>query len=174
MAWCKTHFLPKLMRPMDNGRVCRDKERLFGDNKTWKGFWGMIVFAMVSNLLWGLLCGANPFLQAHHYLYMNHGNTPAFNLFTGFLIGLAYAVFELPNSFLKRRFRIVPGKTSKGWKAVLFVILDQADSIFGCVLVIAISIRCRAVLFPVRCSRAATHIVINALLYAMKLRKNVF
>ncbi len=175
MAWCKTHYLPKLQRPMDSGLVCWDKERLFGDNKTWKGFFGMIVFAMAVNVLWGLVCGMNPFLEAHHYLYVNDKNTILFNLFTGVLIGLAYALFELPNSFLKRRFRIVPGKTARGWKAILFVALDQADSIFGCVLVIAVFYPMPVPFYFLYVAVGAlTHIVINTLLYAMKLRKNVF
>lgn len=175
MAWCKSRYFSKLQRPMDNGIVCRDGERLFGDNKTWKGFVGMIVFSMLTNVLWGLVCRANIFLESHHYLYVDHENTVVFNLVSGFLIGSAYVLFELPNSFMKRRFKIVPGRMAKGLKAVFFVILDQADSIFGCVLVIA-------VLYPMPLTfyllyvavGAVTHIAMNVLLYAMKLRKNVF
>mgnify|MGYP001393277506 CR=1 FL=1 len=94
---------------------------------------------------------------------------------TGVLLGFGYALFELPNSFLKRRLDITPGKTiSGGWKA-FFIFLDQADSIFGCALVVwlfydlGIGLYLLYVLIG-----ALTHIIVNMLLYVCKLRKNPF
>ena len=42
-----------------------------------------------------------------------------YNLLIGALLGLFYALFELPNSFLKRRLDIKPGKTIKGKKILV-------------------------------------------------------
>jgi len=49
MVFVKTLFFKRLDRPMDGGLLLRDGKRLFGDNKTWKGFIGMIVITLLSN-----------------------------------------------------------------------------------------------------------------------------
>ena len=47
MAFVKAPLLRGLSRPMDGGILLRDGKRLFGDNKTWKGFFGMIAITAV-------------------------------------------------------------------------------------------------------------------------------
>ena len=47
MAFVKAPLLVGLSRPMDGGVVLRDGKRLFGDNKTWKGFFGMIALTAI-------------------------------------------------------------------------------------------------------------------------------
>jgi len=175
MIWVKLPYLCFQARTIDNGKYFFDGKRIFGDNKTWKGFIGMIVFAIISTLIWGLVCYKVQYLNAHNYLYTNNDNSLVYNTFIGFFLGLAYALFELPNSFLKRRMNIIPGKTSDGFKCILFVLLDQADSIFGCVLVICLVYK-MSIQFYIAyvCLGAATHIVINMLLYLVKLRRNMF
>jgi len=174
MVWCKTGFMKFAMKPMDMGKNFRDGKRIFGENKTWKGFIGYLIFDTVSSVIWGLICHAAN-LDHLNFFYVNHENTVPFNLMTGVLLGFGYALFELPNSFLKRRLDITPGKTiSGGWK-VFFIFLDQADSIFGCALVVwlfydlGIGLYLLYVLIG-----ALTHIIVNMLLYVCKLRKNPF
>jgi CDP-diglyceride synthetase len=175
MVWVKSPYMSFWAKPIDNNKCFFDGKRIFGDNKTWKGFFGMIVFAISSTVIWGLVCGKIPYLNAHNYLYRNYDNSVIYNAGIGFLLGLAYAICELPNSFLKRRVDIKPGKTAKGLKSILFVLLDQADSIFGCVLVIFIFYKMRILFyFAYVCIGAVTHILINMLLYIAKLRKNMF
>jgi hypothetical protein len=91
----------------------------------------------------------------------------------GGLLGFVWALFEIPNSFLKRRLKIAPGHTSKNSLVkILFIFLDQADSIFGVVLVIAI-------FYPISIAQyffyvlvgALTHIALNFLLFLTKIRK---
>ena len=160
---------------MDNNKCFIDGKRIFGENKTWKGFVGMIIFAIISTIIWGVICNKLQYLNAHNYLYRNHDNSLTYNTGVGFFLGLAYAIFELPNSFLKRRMNIIPGKTSSGLKSVFFVLLDQADSIFGCVLVICVVYKMSFQFYiSYVCLGAVTHIVINMLLYLAKLRKNMF
>jgi CDP-diglyceride synthetase len=174
MVWVKSPFINSLKKPMDNGKILRDGKRLFGDNKTWKGFVGMIVLTIISAVIWGLACELMS-LTRHNYLYRNYDNTLIYNLIIGFFLGLAYAVFELPNSFLKRRIDITPGKAIGGAKGVFFIFLDQADSIFGCVLVLSFVYEMSFIFYLLYvCVGAITHIVLNMLLYFLRLRKNMF
>ncbi len=174
MVWVKTPYLGVINRPIDNHKYFFDGKRIFGDNKTWKGFFGMIVLGIGSTWIWGLLCYLIPFLNAHNYLYRSYDNSISYNLLIGFLLGLSYVLLELPNSFIKRRFDISPGKSGKGIKSI-FIFLDQADSLFGCVLVIAMVYRMSFPFYLLYVFIGAlTHIIINMLLYVGKLRRNMF
>ena len=172
--WCKTKYMKVLQAPMDKGKNFIDGKRIFGDNKTWKGFIGYIILNIVFTVIWGGICSVSG-LEAHNMFYETVQNNPLNNVLIGFLLGFAYALFELPNSFIKRRLDIVPGKSISGFLKVFFVFFDQADSIFGCVLVVciyaAMSVRFYFVYVLVG---AVTHILINMLLYCLKLRKNPF
>lgn len=174
MAFCKLPVLKKLKKPIDGGKTLKDNERVFGDNKTWKGFIGYVLFGVVFSCLWGFLLNLSR-LNSFDFFYTGHDNTILFNVLIGSLQGLFYALFELPNSFLKRRLHIVPGKNPKGFKKVFFIFLDQADSIFGVVLVVFMFAKLPVWFYFVYVlTGAATHIVINMLLYLLKLRKNMF
>ena len=174
MIFCKLGILKFLQIPMDGGRTLRDGNRIFGDNKTWKGFIGYLIFGTISTVLWGAVI-KNTALNSFNFFYINNENTLAFNLIIGILLGLFYALFELPNSFVKRRIGIKPGKPATGATKAAFVFIDQADSIFGCALVVWFFYNLgllRYIGFVV--VGAGTHIVINMLLYFAHLRKNMF
>ena len=174
MIFCKLGILKFLQIPMDGGRTLRDGNRIFGDNKTWKGFIGYIIFGTIATVLWGAII-KNTGLNSLNFFYINHENTLNFNLIVGVLLGLFYALFELPNSFVKRRLGINPGKPAKGVEKAVFVFIDQADSIFGCALVVWFFYNLgilKYIGFVV--VGAVTHIVINMLLYFAHLRKNMF
>lgn len=157
---------------MDRGRVLKDGKRIFGDNKTWIGFFGMIVFAAFSQIIWGLLCKTG--LGKWNYIYEYHENTIIFNFFIGTLFGLAYMLCELPNSFVKRRLNIPDGKTVTGVIGKCFFIIDQTDSLFGVGLVLAF-------LYPMPVWQyflyillgAFTHLSVNFILYKVKIRRNL-
>ena len=176
MVWCKIKICDFLRKPIDLKKNFSDEKRIFGDNKTFKGFIGMIVFGIIFSVLWGFVSKNSIFLNSHNYFYRNYDNSVVYNILTGALSGFAYALFELPNSFLKRRLDITPGKNDiSGFKKVFFIFLDQADSIFGCVLVVCIF--CPLPLwyyFVYVIVGALTHIIINMLLYFCHLRKNMF
>ena len=175
MVWCKAPLAKSLSKPIDANRTLRDGQPIFGENKTYKGFVGMIIFGTVLTALWGEICAQSADLQAQSFLYVNHENTFLYNCALGALFGLSYAAFELPNSFLKRRLKISPGKPKRGALGAFFVFLDQADSVFGMVLVVA-------AVYPMPLYfylgyvllGAATHLVLNMLLYKLHLRKNPF
>lgn len=173
-AFCKSGLIDSLRLPMDGGRTLRDGRRIFGEHKTWKGFFGYIVFNAALGVLWGWVCKSQA-LSARNLFYALHENSALFNLRIGILEGLAYALFELPNSFMKRRLGIAPGKAPDGFLRGFFIFLDQADSVFGCVLVLCLFYPLSAGMYILYVMLGAlTHIVFNMLLYALGVRRNMF
>jgi len=173
-VFCHTSLLKSLKVPMDGGKCLPDGKRIFGDNKTWKGFIGYLILNAVFAVITGLIFKTAG-IEHYNFFYVNNANTPLFNLGTGALVGLFYALFELPNSFLKRRLGIVPGKTLTGFKKWFFVFLDQADSIFGICLVICFFYPLGIGLYLLYVLvGAGTHIILNMLLYFAGVRKNMF
>lgn len=173
MIFCKSPLFERVNAPMDGGRSLRDGKRLFGANKTWKGFWGMVFFGALSQLFWGWLLQVLPELGRQHLIYSHNVNSLPLNLLLGSLLGLAYVLFELPNSFVKRRLDIRPGKTAdNGWKW-LFILLDQIDSLLGCILVLLcfISLSWQQ-LVGILLVGTLTHLGVNRILFLLKLRKN--
>ena len=91
----------------------------FGENKTYRGF----TFVSIINAATLFLCSKLFNIELNH--------SP---LILGFLLGLGYVFFELPNSYIKRKLGIAPGETSEKHK-FLFIILDRCDSAFGVSLI---------------------------------------
>lgn len=127
MAVVRLGVWPRLARPLDGGRRWRGR-RLFGDNKTWRGLVSMVLFSIAGTYALVALLAAAPRLEPYNVLDFQAHGAP----FYGLLYGLGYSLFELPNSFLKRRLDIRPGEAG----ALLHVLLDQADSVFGCLLML--------------------------------------
>ncbi|MCR5804505.1 MAG: CDP-archaeol synthase [Clostridia bacterium] len=174
MIWCKLPIMKFAARPIDCGKNFVDGRRIFGDNKTWKGMIGYVLFNVIFSVLWGLIC-INETLAGLNFFYQEHDNTILYNVLIGVLLGLGYALFELPNSFLKRRLDITPGKTVKGFWRLFFVFLDQADSVFGVALVVWLFFPLGLLLYLLYVLVGAfTHLFLNMMLYFMKLRKNMF
>ncbi len=172
MIFTKTSLYKRHKHPIDGGRVLNDGRRLFGDNKTWIGFVSMIVIGAFVQLLWGTLGKATSLGQCNDW-YENLTNTPCVNLLIGALLGFAYMFCELPNSFIKRRLNITPGKRGTGFIGVIFYLVDQLDSILGVVFVLSIFVPITALQFiGYLILGAGTHIIVNLLLYAARIRKN--
>lgn len=127
-----------LKTPIDFGKNFIDNKRIFGNNKTWKGLILSVLICSVISIIWGIICNNIPSLEERNWFYRYNENTVLYNLFIGALLGLAYSLFELPNSFIKRRIEIAPGQTSKtsGKIKIIFSILDNFDSSIGTMLVI--------------------------------------
>lgn len=174
MIWMKLPILKKIQTPIDCNKNFIDKKRIFGNHKTWKGIIGYLILNIIMMPIWGFICKITS-LGRLNYFYIQNENTLVFNLLIGLLLGLAYSLFELPNSFLKRRLDIAPGKTPSGLKKIIFVILDQADSVFGCVLVVWLFYDMTFSFYFIYVALGAiTHIILNMILYFLKLRKNMF
>lgn len=173
MIFTKTHFYKKHKHPIDNNKILKDNKRIFGDNKTWIGFISMILFYCIFQVLCGILC--NHFnINTYNELYNIQSNTILFNLIFGLIAGFVYMILELPNSFIKRRINIPSGKTVSGIKGILFFIIDQIDSLIGVMLLLTLFSNIGFIgyiryLFI----GAITHILINLILYLLKVRKNL-
>lgn len=169
----KTPLFQGINKPIDNNKILKDGKRLFGQNKTWRGFWGMVFFSSICVALWGLLGKLIPAIQNYNLLYKNYANSFLYNIVMGCLLGLAYGIFELPNSFLKRRIGIQPGKNKTSALGIIFIIYDQIDSLIGCVLVIwFVHPMSLVYFFSFVFFGGAIHISLSYLFYLLKLRKN--
>lgn len=174
MVFTKTALYSKLRKPIDGGRKLKDGKEIFGKNKTWIGFFSMILFGVISQILWGYLCNQVPFLQDKNYIYYNTENTFLNNVIIGAMLGFAYVICELPNSFIKRRLDITPGKTKNGFIGKLFFIIDQIDSIIGVTFVLSFWYKMPLYQFFLFIALGGiTHIVVNLILYTVKIRKNI-
>jgi CDP-diglyceride synthetase len=166
MAFVKTKFLQSFSKPLDGGLVLHDGKRLFGANKTWKGVIGMIVFTAICTIV----------LNIFPEQPVAFGSGRSLNDITreglyGALLGFAYILAELPNSYIKRRIDIAPGKNATGIKGILFTIIDQADSIIGGAIVISIYTPMSFYRFWLLVLVAsAIHYAINVLLYFIRLK----
>ncbi|MFZ3000489.1 MAG: CDP-archaeol synthase [Undibacterium umbellatum] len=166
MVFVKSKWLDSWKHPMDAGRLARDGRRLFGANKTWKGFWGMVI----GTACWSILI----------FLLLNlAGAISLEGLFKaaliGALLGLAYVLAELPNSYVKRRLDIAPGQNSRGWKGRLFIVIDQIDSVLGCLLLAMLLMPLQwidAVKIVIICG--GLHLMVNWLLFQLKLKNQKF
>ena len=174
MLFTKTRLYRNVCTPIDGGKCCSDGKRIFGDNKTWAGFFGMIAANCLAQILWGLLSQISAPLGNANEMYRYFSNTLLFNAVAGALFGFVYVLFELPNSFLKRRLDIQPGKTAQGGKGALFFVIDQIDSLLGVMLLLVLL----AGITPVQYFQyillgAVTHLALNAVLYTLKIRRNL-
>jgi hypothetical protein len=111
-------------RPIDGGREWRGR-RIFGDHKTWRGVLVAVVSAAAFAGLQGYVVGD----AAGSLAVVDWRNVPPVPL--GALMGLGAMLGELPNSFVKRRVGIMPGKATSGAWSVLFYVWDQVDLVFG-------------------------------------------
>ncbi len=173
MLFTKTQGYKKYAKPIDGGKKLRDGCYIFGENKTWVGFASMVVFTSLAQTFWGI---NSSLLGFEHYndFYNLHDNTLFFNMFLGALLGFAYMVCELPNSFVKRRIGILPGKTKKSKLGILFFFIDQFDSVLGVAVVLLIfsDISAKTAILYILVG-GFTHVAVNTVLLALKIRKNI-
>jgi len=128
----------------------------FGENKTWRA----VFFVPLANglCLWtiSVVCSL----------------PPAYPFLLGYALGLSYLLFELPNSFLKRKVGIKPGSHHHKHK-YLFYLLDKTDSACGVTLtyfvIAGITLKMALALFLIN---SLTHGVIAFLLLKLKLKSS--
>ena len=173
MLFTKTALYRRYKAPMDGGRSWKDGKRIFGDNKTWIGFAAMVLFCVVFQILCGLTCNALAW-NGMNDLYRCNPNTLGFNALFGAAVGFIYMLCELPNSFIKRRLEIEPGRTGKGMLGAVFFFIDQVDSLVGVMMVLYLASDISIGKYGAYVLLGAlTHIGVNLLLYAAKVRRNI-
>ena len=132
----KLDLLPWLARPLDFGRTLRG-EPILGSNKTWRGPLVMSTVAVLVVLVQSELYALEPIRAIS---LIDYSQTSWLAL--GLALGISYSLFELPNSFVKRRLGIPPGGTSRA-RALVQYVVDQADSVIGGTLVLALFLGAR-------------------------------
>lgn len=142
-------LVPQLARPIDAGRRWRGRP-LLGSNKTWRGFVVMPAATAITIAAQQRLAGRSTRLDAIAPLVRG---APA-PWIVGAICGAAYVLAELPNSFVKRRLGIAPGRSAPRARIVQYVV-DQLDSVVGC----AVAIR---MLYRVETADAAASALLGA------------
>lgn len=168
----KTRFHHRHIYPIDGYRRFRGK-RIFGNNKTWCGFFAMIVFCTISQVIVGALYDyfGISYLSDFYNIY---ANTVLYNLVIGFIIGFLYVLFELPNSFLKRQFDIESGMTERSVKGFFFFICDQIDSLIAVMFVIySVSGISVYKYFGYVFLGGITHLALNVVMSFLHLRRSI-
>lgn len=140
----RTRSFERLNRSLDDlffaGRV------VFGANKTIRGF---VVVPVATALAYALFT--------------------SMPLWSGALIGLAYVLAELPNSYLKRRLGIAPGSQARKARAVFFA-LDHLDSAAGCAIVFLALGQAVAVVISGLLLGPLVHVAVNFVAHRLRLR----
>lgn len=134
-AWLRSPASRRLAIPIDAGARFRGR-RIFGDNKTIRGF---IVMIPAAALMFVVLAGAarvSPDVASSLWT-LGLGGYAALGAWAalGFMLG------ELPNSFVKRQLDIAPGQAARGRiSAVLGFVVDRLDSIVGMLAAVTIAV----------------------------------
>ncbi len=128
--------------------------RLFGQNKTWRGF---IFLPILNGIITPIFAQDISLLKA---------------VFIGTIFGCLYMIFELPNSFFKRKMGIAPGENPVENK-LLFALLDKTDSAFGvCLVYFLISDIGIAQIIQLFFISSFIHITFSMLLVSLKIKKS--
>jgi len=132
--WLRSRVSKRFQRPIDGGRTFRGV-RIFGDNKTWRGFIAIVPGVGIAFVLFCILFAVFPYR-------VNEGLWPLSILqfgILGCLVGIGFMLGELPNSFVKRRLGVLPGEAAEGpYARRICFLVDRFDSILGGMFVLAL------------------------------------
>lgn len=132
-AWFAAPASRAFALPLDGGLRFRG-HRLFGANKTARGFVVMVPAAAVAFTLLALAT-VDPARAGLWAL------TPGGYALLGAWAGFGFMAGELPNSFVKRQLDIAPGGAPRGraWTVVQFVV-DRLDSGIGMLAAVSVAV----------------------------------
>jgi hypothetical protein len=134
VIWLYCDTAKRFSIPLDGGSTFRGM-RLFGDNKTWRGFVVMVPAVGMAFVLLGLLRKVFPDALMSGLWPLS---VPEYGLL-GCWTGLWFMLAELPNSFLKRQLGVQPGHApDQRMAGVVCFILDQVDSVVGALLALSV------------------------------------
>jgi CDP-archaeol synthase len=151
----KCDLLRVLARPLDGGRG------ILGSNKTWRGVVVMLAGSTASVGLQGVVDLETLALVDYR---------EPLTLLLGLALGAGYSLAELPNSFVKRRLGVAPGRRARRFAPLQYV-ADQGDSVLGATLAVALFVRDAEVLVLVVAVGFALHAAIDRLLYALDVKE---
>ena len=163
-AWLRTALSRRLMMPLDGGLRFRGR-RVFGDNKTVRGFVVMVPAAALAFAgLTAALSFSNPDAVAGLWPLSIAGYGAL-----GALAGLGFMAGELPNSFVKRQLDVAPGSAPRGWTlGVICFVVDRVDSILGALIAVSVVVPTPPMMWAyVLLIGPGIHRVFSALLYRL-------
>ncbi|HEU5217511.1 MAG TPA: CDP-archaeol synthase [Gemmatimonadales bacterium] len=132
--WFRSPRSERFAVPLDGGRTFRGR-RIFGSNKTWKGFVVMVPATALAFLVVGTLARVLPVGRGLWPL------SPAGYAWLGAVASGGFMAGELPNSFVKRQLAIAPGDAprARGARCIAFA-MDRLDSILGMLLAVSLAV----------------------------------
>ncbi len=135
------------------------KKRIFGDHKTFRGYFFGVLAAIIISIIQYVLYQNDFFIKISFFNY-NH-----YSILLGFLLGLGALLGDSIGAFIKRRFNIAPGRR--------FLVIDQITFVIG-----ALSLSCFIFVPNVwiwLVSIVLTfflHILVNHIAFYLKIDKN--
>ena len=133
-AWFASAESGRFRQPIDGGLTFRGR-RVFGDNKTVRGFVVMVPATAAAFATLAIFAGDPAALGLWPLSIVGY-------LVTGAVAGLGFMAGELPNSFLKRQLGIGPGEAAgTPVAAAVHFALDRLDSGVGMLLALSVLVR---------------------------------
>lgn len=130
-AWFASAASRSFSQPLDAGLSLRGR-RLFGANKTLRGFVVMVPATAAAFAALAALAGDPPALGLWNLSVREYARA-------GAVAGFGFMAGELPNSFLKRQLGIAPGRApANPLAAVCTFVLDRLDSGIGMLAALAL------------------------------------
>jgi CDP-2,3-bis-(O-geranylgeranyl)-sn-glycerol synthase len=134
-AWLRSALSRRLLVPLDGGLRLRGR-RVFGENKTVRGFVSMVPAAAAAFAA----CFAVAMRVAPDFARALWPGTVSGYAVFGAWAGLGFMLGELPNSFVKRQFDVAPGLApQRRGAAMVSFIVDRIDSIVGMLIALSIA-----------------------------------
>jgi CDP-2,3-bis-(O-geranylgeranyl)-sn-glycerol synthase len=132
--WLRSGVSRHFAIPVDGGRTIAGR-RVFGDNKTWRGFVMMVPAVGGVFMFFGFLRTLGSSALADRLWSIS---IVEYGLL-GCWVGFWFMAAELPNSFVKRWLGIQPGAAPiHRWGRSVCFVVDQFDSIAGGLLALAV------------------------------------
>lgn len=165
-AWFAHPFSKRFTWPLDGGRTFRGR-RIFGDNKTARGFFVIVPATALAMAGFGTVAQ-----RANVAIWPL--SVPGL-LLLGAVSALGLMIGELPNSFLKRQLDVEPGRPPKHrFGKVISAVADRLDSVVGALLgaalVVDMSWATAAWCFVLG---PPIHALFSALLYVLGVKKRM-
>jgi CDP-2,3-bis-(O-geranylgeranyl)-sn-glycerol synthase len=163
-AWLGTRLSRRLMMPLDGGLRVRGR-RVFGDNKTVRGFVVIVPATSVTFAgLFAIISLMNPEATSGLWTLSEFGYAAL-----GAWAGLGFMAGELPNSFVKRQLDIGPGLAPRGSAATMVsFVVDRIDSILGMLVALSTVVPTPALTWLyVLLIGPGIHLAFSALLYRL-------
>lgn len=163
-AWLRTRISRRLTMPLDGGLRFRGR-RVFGDNKTVRGFVVMVPAASLAfSSVAAAIVASSPDALSGLWPLSIAGYAAL-----GAWAGLGFMAGELPNSFVKRQLDIAPGSAPRGTLAAIVCFVgDRLDSILGALVALSLVVRTPPMMWLyVLLIGPGIHLAFSALLYRL-------